>query len=122
MILIAKDYIRFICEAASLPEHKATLYFIHKFNMNDFRNEFFFEELGQAKDNMYYMYKQHLYSLSKTDKRRIGEMYGDKILLKDMLIDKYSDINISPDAYYNKAVWGKINEAYTNSRQTVRRK
>lgn len=119
MILISKDYIRFICEAASLPQHKATDYFIHKFNMNDYRNEFFLEELRKAKDNMYHMYKQHLYSLLKTDKRRIGEMYGDKVLLKDMLIDRYSDINISPDAYYNKAVSSKINIAYTNFLMTV---
>lgn len=122
MTLISKDYIRFICEAASLPEHKATDYFIHKFIMNDYRNEFFLEELEVAKDNMYHMYKQHLYSLLKTDKRRIGEMYGDKILIKDMLIEKYRDINIIPDAYYNKAVWGKINIAYINCCLTVKRK
>ncbi|MBM3454893.1 MAG: hypothetical protein FJX80_07075 [Bacteroidetes bacterium] len=122
MILISKDYIRFICEAASLPEHKVTDYFIHKFNMNDYRNEFFLEELRVAKDNMYYMYKQHLYSLLKTDKRRIGEMYGDKILIKDMLIERYRDINIISDSYYNKAVWGKINNAYISFYQTVNRK
>lgn len=79
------------------------------------------EELRVAKDNMYHMYKQHLYSLLKTDKRRIGEMYNDKILLKDLLIGRYSDISISPDAYYNKAVWGKINIAYTHFRQTVKK-
>ncbi len=119
MPLISKDYIRIICKAASLPQHKASDYFIHEFNMNDYKNEFFLDELEKAKDNMYHMYKQHLNILLKSDKRKIAEMYGDKILIKDMLIDKYKAIGISPDTFYNKEVWGKINNAFTVFRQTV---
>jgi hypothetical protein len=120
MKLSPKHYIEIICAAADLPQYKAKDLFHHKWTMHIYENENFIIELDKWIKNIYDMYKQHLYLLQKKDpqKRNIEQMYGDNILMEDMVDAKFKPQHMEP-VNYNKQVSGKLNNAFLDFRNTV---
>ncbi|MBY0534999.1 MAG: hypothetical protein K2P88_04040 [Chitinophagaceae bacterium] len=114
MKLRPEHFVEIISEAAPLSQLDASNYFLHKYNIHFFDNEHFKDELFIWLNNVYRMYKQHLYELKPNDpqKRVIKEMYIDRIQMSDMIEERFKP-NKLMNSYYNKEIWGKLNNAYS---------
>jgi hypothetical protein len=110
MNLIIQDYIKIIADIIALTESEAEKYLIDNYNNHIFQNPNFVNLINNTKDNIYNMYKKHLYELQKTEKNKsyIAEMQLEEIslikIIREDLLPKGLD-NIK----YNKKVSEKIN-------------